>query len=103
MGSTYVWDDLSYVKKKEGRDLLLQKVKNSLSGESLLQEHQVGIRPTVKDRRPFLGQHPNNKGLYIFNGLGTKGAMLAPYFSKMMSDYIFGISDLTDEVNINRF
>lgn len=103
MGSTYVWDDLTYDTKKEGRDLLLHKVNNSLTGESSLQEHQVGIRPTVKDRRPFLGENQQNRGIYIFNGLGTKGAMLAPYFSKMMTDYLVGISDLPDEVNINRF
>ena len=67
-------------------------------------EHEVGIRPTVIDRRPLLGKHPEFDNILIFNGLGTKGVMLAPYFAQHLVDFIEGnILELEGEVNINRF
>lgn len=49
-----------------------------------------GIRPTVFDRRPLVGQHPWKPGLWICNGMGTKGASLAPYCSKLMVEILHG-------------
>lgn len=62
-----------------------------------------GIRPTTPDRRPMLGAHPENKNVIIFNGLGTKGVSLAPYFASRLADWLEGQGDLPAEVNINRF
>ncbi|MBL4652695.1 MAG: FAD-binding oxidoreductase [Flavobacteriales bacterium] len=103
MGSTYNWNDLSYEKDEEGKKTLLEKAQKTLSGKTELINHQVGIRPTVKDRRPFLGRHPKHNNAYIFNGLGTKGAMLAPYFSEQMMEFIVNGKKLSNEVDILRF
>lgn len=65
--------------------------------------HQAAIRPTVKDRRPLLGRHPKHPNLFIFNGLGTKGAALAPYFSRQMTNFILKDEDLLEEVDIKRY
>jgi len=46
---------------------------------------QAAVRPTVKDRRMFIGQHPEIPGLWILNGLGTKGASLAPLGSRWLN------------------
>lgn len=46
-----------------------------------IMNHIAGIRPSTRFRRPFIGMHPLVKNLYLFNGLGTKGISLAPYFS----------------------
>jgi glycine oxidase len=40
--------------------------------------HEVGIRPTSPDRRPLIGEHQTFKGIFVFNGLGTKGYLIAP-------------------------
>ena len=103
MGSTYEWDDLSYETKKERREELQEKAKETLSGDTILINHEAGIRPTVKDRRPFLGRHPIQKNAYIFNGLGTKGAMLAPYFSEEILNFAMNEESLDPEVDIKRF
>ena len=60
-------------------------------------------RPTVADRRPLIGEHPVFKNLYIFNGLGTKGVMNAPFFANMLTQYIFDHTELHPEVDIKRF
>ena len=62
-----------------------------------------GIRPTTPDRRPFLGHHPDNKNVIIFNGLGTKGVSLAPYFASHLISWLEGNGELSPEVNIYRF
>ncbi len=62
-----------------------------------------GIRPTVSDRRPLLGHHPENRNVVIFNGLGTKGVSLAPYFAKCLTDWMEERAVLPEEVNIYRF
>lgn len=103
MGSTYKWDDLSYEITEGGKQELFKKVQETLSGKTELIDHQVGIRPTVKDRRPLLGQHPKFKTAYIFNGLGTKGAMLAPYFSEQIMNFVLYQENLLPEVDIKRF
>ena len=65
--------------------------------------HHAGIRPTVADKRPLLGQHPEYPPLCIFNGLGTKGASLAPLFAQQMANFLMLDCPLNEEVNIGRF
>ena len=62
-----------------------------------------GIRPTSPDRRPMLGAHPGNKNIIAFNGLGTKGVSLSPYFAHHLALWLEETGDLSTEVNIYRF
>jgi glycine oxidase len=62
-----------------------------------------GFRPTTPDRKPILGRHPVSENIIIFNGLGTKGVSLAPYFSGHLLDWLLGKIEIQPEVNINRF
>ena len=66
-------------------------------------DQKVGIRPTVKDRRPLLGMHSEYKRLGIFNGLGTRGIMLAPYFANHFVDHVYNGGKLNSQVDILRF
>lgn len=64
---------------------------------------QSGIRPTVKDRRPLLGKSDVFTDAYVFNGLGTKGVSLAPYFAAHLLNHIIGNTPLMQEVDWKRF
>lgn len=66
-------------------------------------KHEAGIRPSSIDRRPILGQHPQFNNYYIFNGLGTKGVMLAPYFSQQLLNHIENNCTISMEVDVKRF
>ena len=48
------------------------------------------------------GQHPKHKGLFIFNGLGTKGTSLGPYFAQMMAEHLVDGTELMPDVSISR-
>lgn len=80
-GATYEWTDLNDQPSAAARESLLQKLKTHTHLTPKVLQHEAGVRPATIDRRPVLGQHPEFKNLWIFNGLGTKGVMLAPYFS----------------------
>lgn len=104
VGSTYEWDDLSEQPTEKGRESILERLENLITVDYVVEEHWAGVRPTIADRRPVLGRLPDNPDIFVFNGLGTKGVMLAPYFARVMGDFLAGtISTLPDEVNLLRF
>lgn len=103
IGSTYTWKFEDAQPSSEGYDYLSERLKEVLNVPFEIVEHKAAIRPTVKDRRPFLGIHPEFPELAIFNGLGTKGASLGPFWSKHMADFLLYATDIAPEVNITRF
>jgi len=46
--------------------------------------YHAAWRPATKYRRPFLMQHPSLDSMYLLNGLGTKGASLAPWLTSLL-------------------
>lgn len=86
-----------------GREWLLSELDKALDVPYEVLEHLAGIRPTVADIRPFIGLHKVHPELAIFNGLGTKGALLGPFFAKQLADFLLGKGQLESEVDIRRF
>ena len=103
VGATYEWEDKSNNITEKGKDELLSKLKTFLKCDFKLINQVAGIRPTVIDRRPLVGRHPENKNMYILNGLGTRGVMIAPYVAKKLFDFIEYKVRLDNEINITRF
>jgi len=102
-GSTYEWREVNLEATQKGRDEILDKLKTLYSASVEVKKQRVGIRPSTKDRRPFVGIHPEEKLLGIFNGLGTKGVSIAPYFVVQFCEYLLGKVKLDKEVDINRY
>ena len=104
VGSTYSWHDLesgpTESAKNEIMDKLLDVVRVPV--DSVL-SHKTGIRPATRDRKPFLGKHPVEESVYIFNGFGAKGVSLVPYFSNIMTRYLINSEPIPAEVNIARY
>ncbi|MCP4443367.1 MAG: FAD-binding oxidoreductase [Aureispira sp.] len=103
------WVGSSYIRKyetTEPTDIEQQQLAKRLaSGLNLpfeIVDHQAAVRPTVRDRRPFLGQHPIHQSMYIFNGLGAKGSYLAPFFANYFVNYLEQGQPLDKEVDIQR-
>ena len=102
VGATYSWHDLDWETTEDGRDYLENKLRPLVSGSYEIKNQQAGIRPSCKDRRPLVGVHPKHKAVGIFNGLGTKGVTLAPYFARELVEYLCQGKELNPEVNIDR-
>ena len=103
VGSQYSTSFKDDEPEKSARLFLEERLEEVMDSPYEIIEHKAAIRPTVKDRKPFLGSHFQLKNLYLFNGLGTKGASLAPYFSKQLYAYISNGEPLMQEVDISRF
>ena len=103
LGSTYNHQDLTYTTTREARQYLIEKFDKLCKFNYEIIEQRAGVRPATKDRKPFVGMHPEQKTLLIFNGLGTKGVSLAPFFAKQLTEYLLDGQDLEEAVNIKRF
>ncbi len=103
VGATYNWDDTSNEVTLKAKDELLSKLKTFLNCPFEVVNHVAGIRPTVRDRRPLVGQHPVYKNMYVLNGLGTRGVMIGPYVAKQLFEFIEFGKPLEDEIDIKRY
>ncbi|WP_117884790.1 NAD(P)/FAD-dependent oxidoreductase [Aureibaculum luteum] len=103
VGATFNWTDKTLNPTEEAKDELENKLKKIINVPYKVIDQKAGIRPTVKDRRPIIGTHPNNPQLAILNGLGTRGVMLAPKMAKQLYNHLENDEQLSKEVDISRF
>lgn len=102
-GGGYAWDTDNDEPTSEGRESWQEKISNLLRVDFEIVAHRAGVRPSVKGRRPLLGQHPEFDNVYLFNGMGTKGTSLAPYCAIQMINYLEEGIDLPEEIDLARF
>ena len=102
VGATYNWQDKTNTPTDEGREELVDKLKEIISCDFEIVEHFGGVRPTVKDRRPLVGTHPDYPQLHVLNGLGTRGVMLGPYLAKHLFEHVVNGETLEKEIDIVR-
>ncbi|MFY0651599.1 MAG: FAD-dependent oxidoreductase [Cyclobacteriaceae bacterium] len=103
VGSTYNWREIDDLPTKEGQEEIEEKLQKIYKGSYSVESAAAGIRPATKDRRPFIGLEPENENVGIFNGFGSKGVSLIPYYAKMFVKYLEGKGDLDSEVNVYRY
>ena len=104
VGSTYTWHDLVQGPTESAKSEILGKLQDLVRVPiESVESHKTGIRPATKDRKPFLGKHPMDESVYIFNGFGAKGVSLVPYFSRMMTEYLLYSHPISAEVDIARY
>ena len=82
---------------------LLQALSKVYDQEVKVIDHQTGFRPTTHDRKPVLGFHPEYPQLGVFNGFGSRGVLLIPYFAQHIQAHIELQSNLNNEVNLMRY
>ncbi len=103
VGATYEWENLNDTPTESKKQELIAKLNSVISIPYQIVKHEAGVRPSVIDRRPVVGCHPEFSNVYIFNGFGSKSVMLAPYFAKQLVNFIQNTSSIDSEVNPSRF
>lgn len=103
VGATYEWNNDSLSITNQAKELLLSNLHVLGDFNPTILSQNAGVRPTVLDRRPILGQHPEFSKLFIFNGLGTKGYMMAPTLSREFANYLIEGITISKEVSSERF
>ena len=103
VGATYEWEQLNDTPTEKGKSELIKKLNSVITSPYEIISHEAGVRPSVIDRRPVVGPHPEFKNMFIFNGLGTKAVMIAPYFARQLVNSFQNNSVINSEVNLSRF
>ncbi|MBS4055884.1 MAG: FAD-dependent oxidoreductase [Bacteroidales bacterium] len=105
VGATYDWSDLGASATTKAKETLMDKLGKFLELPYVVLSQEAGIRPAIADRRPVAGFHPLHKNVLIFNGLGAKGAMLAPFFAQELVRLItegIGMNPAVDPIRFTR-
>lgn len=102
-GSTYVWETDNTIPTQEGLQTITENLKSVSSEPYEILEHTAGVRPTVLDRRPLLGLHPEYPKMVIANGLGAKGYMLAPLLMNELVKHLLQGKEIPKDSHISRF
>jgi glycine oxidase len=103
VGSTYDHNNLDNIATEEAKLELTKRLTDLVKFKFEVVDQKAGVRPATKDRKPFIGIHPEHDQIGIFNGFGTKGVSLVPYFANQFVDMLTKGIELDSEVNIHRF
>ncbi len=103
VGATYNWSDKTNLPTQEGKEELIERIKEILNCDFEIVKHFAGVRPTVKDRKALIGTHNTHKNIHILNGMGTRGVMLAPTMAKKLFENIELGNPIDLSINIERF
>lgn len=84
-------------------DQMIGELKTLFPGEVILLDHKAGFRPTLHDRKPVMGFHPLIPSMGIFNGFGSRGVSLIPYFADHFAQHISSGEPIMKDVGIMRY
>ncbi|HET6423374.1 MAG TPA: FAD-dependent oxidoreductase [Planctomycetaceae bacterium] len=82
VGATYDWSRFDNVPTKEGRHEIETRLREWLRLPFTVEEHHAAVRPILRAPIPLLGFHPRWSQLGYFNGLASKGSLMAPFFAR---------------------
>ncbi len=103
VGSTYTWEPLDTRPTAEGRAEIESKLREFLRLPFNVIDHEAAVRPVIDAGFPVIGRHPHFPQLAYFNGLGSKGSLLAPFFADQLAAHLCDGSEIEEKVNVSRF
>lgn len=89
LGATYDRDHLDEVPTEPAKALLLDRAAHLIQCDDMQVVAQAaGIRPGTADKQPLVGPHPRLPPLLVFNGFGSRGALLIPSAAETLADWL---------------
>ena len=86
--------DTTHVARSELYDAATQLVPELEN--SSIEHHWAGLRPGSPDDAPFIGEHPNIKGLFVCAGHYRNGFATGPASAQLVVDMILGRQPMVD-------
>ncbi len=103
-GATYDRQRIDEEPSGDGKTALMNDLAErfpGLAGASSI-DYRAGVRPGTPDRYPFLGRHPIHPQLAVFNGFGSKGSLMIPWYARRFADFLIGTAPLPAQADIAR-
>ncbi len=88
LGSTYLWEFDNVDPTPGFRQFAETWLKQTVKLPCKVLDHKAAVRPATPERRPFVGFHPLYPKVGIFNGMGTKGCSLGPFFAQQLAKHL---------------
>ncbi len=102
-GSTFDWDRKDTEPTAAGQAEIEAGLQGFLKAPYRVVGRKAGIRAMANQGRPLLGTHPDHPRMAFLNGLGAKGALLAPYCARLLFDHLENGTPLDPGIDIRRF
>ena len=104
IGATHDRSDIRLHATRQGRHELVDGLSGLLRCSPTIEitQQRAGVRPGSRDRQPFLGRHPNEPCLAIFNGFGAKGCLTIPWYAQQLAANLDRDQPLPAEADIRR-
>lgn len=102
VGATYSRDDYSLNSTEEAKEEILSKLKSFINCPFEVIGQTAGVRPTTKDHRPLLGSLDENPNFVFFNGLGSRGFLMAPLLARILFENLEEEKPIPKEMDIKR-
>lgn len=100
VGATYDWDHLEDVPSAEGRTEIEERLRAFIRLPYTVIDHQAAVRPIIRESKALIGLHPAIDRLGFFNGLGSKGALHAPWFAKIFADHLIDGAPIPADIDL---
>ncbi|MBC7967074.1 MAG: FAD-dependent oxidoreductase, partial [Fuerstia sp.] len=100
VGATYDRVNLNNEPTPVGREELLSGLKQITAEAPVVIDHVAAVRAGMKRRRPIIGQHPDSDRVFVLNGLGSRGALLAPVAAQVLTDLMCGRAISVDQHDV---
>jgi glycine/D-amino acid oxidase-like deaminating enzyme len=103
LGATYEFHHPDPQPTEDVKNELLAALREIYSGEVAVMEHRAGYRPTVPDRKPLVGLHPEDASKAIFGGFGSKGVMLVPWCADQFIGHVLEGRNIDKSIDVLRY
>ena len=98
LGSNFDWSGLELTPNTNIKNALLTDLNEHTNFVGDVLCHEVGIRPSTQAREPFIGAIPALDNAYCFNGFGSKGCLLIPFYSSLLTEHFLNQTELPKKV-----
>lgn len=89
-GGSTMTDELDGLPTAAGHDTIMEGLKSIVNAEAEVVHHQAAVRPFLNHQNPILEFHPRFPQMAIFNGLGSKGFLVAPGLAQQFAAAVTG-------------
>lgn len=103
IGATYDWDDLTETPTEAVREQLQTLCEDLFRTPVTVIGHHAAVRPAARSKRPYVGRHPLHPQHVLFNGLGTKGGLVGPYYARQLVEHLLADTAIDTDVNVRSF
>ena len=103
-GATHTPGVVEATPSADARKTLEDSAAQLLGGQSCaITGHTAGVRVNLPDRHPVAGRHPRVARLGLLNGLGAKGALLAPILARQWINHLTEGVPFDAAIDVARF